>query len=165
MRLSARMEEALNRQINREIYSANLYFQMASYFARRELNGFRHFFIVQHDEEIGHAKLQLDYLNNRGGELKLGAIEAPPSSFESPVNALEIALEHEKAVSQAIYHLVDLAHEEKDFATISFLDWFLREQVEEEALIGNLLERLKLVIDTPSALFILDTELGKRTNK
>lgn len=165
MKLSKKMEEALNQQINKEIYSANLYLQIASYFSMKELIGFRNFFIVQHDEEISHAKLQLDYLNDRGGELRLGSIDAPPSSFESPIHALEIALEHEKEVSQAIYQLVDLAYEEKDFATISFLDWFLKEQVEEEALIGNLLERLKLVIDTPSALFILDNELGKRKSK
>ncbi|MCX8054115.1 MAG: ferritin [Ignavibacteria bacterium] len=156
------IEDAINQQIVREMYSSNLYLAMSAYFASINLNGFSNWMHVQAEEEMMHALKFFDYLIDRGGKVKIGQIAAPPSEWESPLAAFEDALRHEQLVTGWINELADLAFSEKDHATSSMLQWFIDEQVEEEATAGEIVERLKLIGDSKGALFFLDNELKQR---
>ncbi|MFP4369416.1 MAG: ferritin [Candidatus Kapaibacterium sp.] len=156
------IQEAINRQIVREMYSSNLYLAMAAYYASINLNGFANWMHVQAEEETQHALKFYDYLIDRGGQVKIGRIEAPPSQWDSPLHAFQNALEHEQKVTQWIYELADLAIDERDHATSSLLQWFIDEQVEEEATTGEMVDRLKLAGDSKGGLFMLDNELKQR---
>ena len=157
------MQDAINKQIVREIYSANLYLAMASYYATMNLNGFSNWMRVQADEEMQHAMKFFDYLLDRNGKPVIGAIDAPQTEWKSTLDAFESALEHEKKVTGYINDLMDLSIELKDHATTSLLQWFIDEQVEEEATTGEMVDRLKLIDDSKGALFFLDNELKSRT--
>ncbi|WP_456433920.1 ferritin [Thermosulfuriphilus sp.] len=161
--LSERMEEALNRQVNAELYSAYLYLSMAAYFESKNLEGFARWMKMQTQEELMHAMKFYNFINERGGRVKLAPIEGPPVDWASPLAAFEAALEHERYVTSLINDLVNLALEEKDHATNIFLQWFVSEQVEEEASVGAVVERLRLVGDSPQGLFMVDRELSQRT--
>jgi len=156
------IEDAINQQIVREMYSSNLYLAMSAYFASINLNGFSNWMHVQAEEEMMHALKFFDYLIDRGGKVKIGQIAAPPSEWESPLAAFEDALRHEQLVTGWINDLADLAFNEKDHATSSMLQWFIDEQVEEEATTSEIVERLKLIGDSKGALFFLDNELKQR---
>ncbi|MFW6276718.1 MAG: ferritin [Bacteroidota bacterium] len=156
------IQEAINRQIVREMYSSNLYLAMAAYYASINLNGFANWMHVQAEEETQHALKFYDYLIDRGCQVKIGRIEAPPSQWDSPLHAFQNALEHEQKVTQWIYELADLAIDERDHATSSLLQWFIDEQVEEEATTGEMVDRLKLAGDSKGGLFMLDNELKQR---
>ncbi len=162
MRISPAIETLLNDQIGIEFYSMNLYLSMASYFNDQELTGFANFFRVQSAEENLHAQKQFDYLHNVGGRLKIKAIAAPPHEFHSPKHILEQTLAHEQEVSRSINRLVEAALAEKDYATHTFLQWFVTEQVEEEAIMMNILSKLNRIGDNASALYLLDEELIRR---
>lgn len=160
--LNKRMEQALNSQINAEIYSSYLYLSMSAYFESISLSGFANWMRTQAQEEMVHAMKFYDYVNERGGRVILGPIEAPPSEWESAVSVFDATYQHEQKVTGLINDLVDLAIEEKDHATNNLLQWFVSEQVEEEASASGVLNKAKLTGDAPGGLFMLDRELGAR---
>ncbi|MDL1975054.1 MAG: ferritin [Deltaproteobacteria bacterium] len=160
--LNKRMEQALNSQINAEIYSSYLYLSMSAYFESISLSGFANWMRTQAQEEMVHAMKFYDYVNERGGRVILGPIEAPPSEWESAVSVFDATYQHEQKVTGLINDLVDLAIEEKDHATNNLLQWFVSEQVEEEASASGVLNKAKLTGDAPGGLFMLDQELGAR---
>ena len=159
--LSEKMEEALNEQINKEMYSAYLYMAMSAHSKHIGLDGFANWFMVQYQEEMTHAMKIYDYINEQGGKVKLKAIKEPPSEFESPLDMFEKTLEHEKFITKSINELMDLAIKENDHATQIFLHWFVTEQIEEEANDNEIIAKLKLVGDG-NGLFMLDKELAAR---
>ena len=157
------MEKQLNEQINAELYSAYLYQAMAAYFESVELQGFATWMDFQAQEEQEHARKIYDYINQRGGRVKLKAIEGPPIEWEKPLAAFEAALEHEQKVTAMINDLVDLAEKNNDRASYSFLQWFVDEQVEEEDSVNSIVEKLRMVKDSSSGLMMIDDKLGQRT--
>ncbi len=161
--LTERMEEALNQQVNAEMYSSYLYLSMSAYFESINLKGFANWMKVQAQEELLHAMKIYDFINERGGRVKLTAIDAPPTEWDSPLAAFEAVYEHECKVSGLINDLVNLALEEKDHASHIFLQWFVTEQVEEEASADEIVQKLKLMGDARGGLFMLDRELGQRS--
>jgi len=156
------MEEALNAQVNAEMYSAYLYLSMESYFKSLNLNGFANWMRVQAQEEMMHAMKIYDYINERGGRVLLKVIEGPPTKWDSPLAVFEAVFKHEQKVTGLINDLVDLAIAEKDHATNSFLQWFVNEQVEEEASADEKVQQLKMMENAPGGMFMLDRELGQR---
>jgi Ferritin-like protein len=160
--LKKKMLKALTDQINAEMYSSYLYLSMDAYFQSISLKGFSTWMRVQVQEELTHAMKFYDFVNERGGKVTLDAIAKPKTVWASPLAIFEDVLKHEEHVTSLINDLVDLAISEKDHATNSFLQWFVSEQVEEEATAGEILEKLKLVKDNTSGLFMIDAELGKR---
>lgn len=160
--LSKRMEEALNKQINAELYSAYLYLSMAAYFDSISLDGFSHWMKLQAKEETEHAYKIYGYVYERGGAVILEAINKPPTKWDSPLAVFEDAYKHEQKVSEMINNLVAMAREEKDYATENFLQWFVEEQVEEEANADEVVQKLKMVKDSRNGLFMMDGKLGQR---
>ena len=160
--LSDKMLRALNDQINAELYSSYLYLAMAAYFEDKGLPGFAHWMKAQSVEELGHVARLFEFVNDRGGRVTLEAIERPPAEWDSPLAVFEATLKHEVHVTQLISKLVDLAIEERDHATHNFLQWFVAEQVEEEASVNEILQRLKLAAESNHGLFMLDKELASR---
>lgn len=160
--ISQQMEKALNAQVNAEFYSAYLYLSMESYFKSLNLNGFANWMRVQTQEEIMHAMKIYDFINERGGRALLKGIEGPPTKWKSPLAVFEAAYAHEQKVTGLINDLVDLAMKEKDHATNSFLQWFVNEQVEEEASADEIVQQLKMMENAPGGMFMLDRELGQR---
>jgi len=160
--LSDRMTEALNLQIKREMYSAYLYLSMSAYSTFTGLKGFANWFMVQYQEEMSHAMKLYDYVNDHGNQVKLTAIDEPPTVFESPLDMFEKTLNHEKSVTRYINELVDLAIGEKDHATNIFLQWFVIEQIEEEGNDNDIIARLRLIGDDGNGLLMLDKELAAR---
>lgn len=161
--INEKMEKAFNDQINKELYSEYLYLSMKAYFERLNLKGFVNWFSVQVQEEHAHAMGMFDYVHERGGEVELEAIEKPETNWASPLACFEQVLEHEEFVTSRINALMDVADEVKDRAALSFLDWYLKEQVEEEANVGGVLATLRLIGDDKKALLMLDRELAART--
>ncbi len=160
--ISKKMEEALNAQVNAELYSAYLYLSMESYFQSLNLNGFANWMRVQTQEEVSHAMKIYDFINERGGRALLKGIDAPPTEWNSPLAVFKAAYDHEQKVTGLINGLVDLAIKEKDHATNSFLQWFVNEQVEEEASADEIVQQLKMMEKAPGGMFMLDRELGQR---
>jgi ferritin len=160
--IKEKVQEAINEQIAKEMYSANLYLAMAAYYKKKNLNGFANWMRVQAQEETAHAMKFFDFLIDRGGEVKILPIEAPELSWDSPLKAFEAALAHEVKVTASINNIADIAMIEKDFATSSFLQWFINEQVEEEANTGEIVDRMQMAEGSRGALFMLDTELKSR---
>lgn len=160
--LSERTQKALNEQVNAELWSAYLYLSISAYFESENLGGFANWMRIQADEEVEHAMRIFDYVNDRGGRVKLHPIDDVPSSWNSPLEAFRETFEHEKKVTGLINDLVDLAEEEEDRATYSMLQWFIDEQVEEEDSVEEIVEKLQLVGDNPNGLLSLDRELGQR---
>lgn len=160
--LTKRVVEALNKQLNSEVYSAYLYLSMSAYSTFIGLKGFANWFMVQYQEEMTHAMKFYGYINDQGGQVKLMVIAEPPIEFGSPLDMFERTLKHERFVTKSINDLVDLAVEEKDHATNIFLQWFITEQIEEEANDNEIISKLKLVGKDGNGLFMLDKELGTR---
>ncbi|WP_297500269.1 ferritin [Thermococcus sp.] len=161
--LSERMLKALNEQLNKELFSAYFYLGIAAYFKDRSLEGFASWMEGQAEEELGHALRIYDYIFDRGGKVELERIEKPKGEFESPLKAFEAVYLHEVGVTQSIFKLADLAREENDHATYNFLQWFVEEQVEEEASTKAILDKLKIIGGSSQGLFMLDRELGARS--
>ena len=153
---------ALNYQLNAELYSAYLYLSMEAYFESIELTGFGNWMRVQAQEEMTHAMKFYDYIVQRGERVILSSIEEPPSEWESPQAAFEHVYKHEQKVTGLINALVDLAMSESDHATNNFLQWFVAEQVEEEESANAALQKIKLTGESKSGLFMLDSELAQR---
>lgn len=160
--MNAKVENALNEQIHAEFYSFYLYLSIAAYFATTHLDGFANWMRVQANEELGHAMKLFDYVNERGGEVRLAALDAPPRQWESPSAAIAAALEHERYISGRIHSLVDLARSESDHATTVVLHWYVEEQIEEEATADTLLNQVKMVEGSPHGLLMIDRELAQR---
>ena len=160
--IGKKMEQALNEQVNAEMYSAYLYLSMESYFKSLNLNGFANWMRVQTQEEMFHAMKFYDYINERGGRILLKAIEGPQTEWKSPLDVMEAVCKHEQKVTSLINNLVDLAIEEKDHAANSFLQWFVNEQVEEEASADAIVKQLQLMENAPGGLFMMDKELSQR---
>ena len=157
--LSAKLETALNKQINEEFYSSYLYLAMAGYFEDQNLDGCGHWMRMQAVEEWQHGMKIFDYLCERGAKVELKAIAEPPSAWESPVAAFEASLEHEQYMTKSINGLAELAMSEKDFATNNLLQWYITEQVEEEASVDDILKKLAMMGTTGPGLFMMDREL------
>jgi len=162
MSLKSNILEAMNLHINGEFYSSYLYLAMAAYFEAINLKGFSHWMKVQAAEERDHAMRLFDYIYDRGGVVTLKSIAAPKPSWNSPLQAFEEVSAHEESVSQAIGNMVELAQNEKDHATFQFLQWFVGEQVEEEARAKELMLKLKAIGPSTGGLLYLDKELKKR---
>ena len=160
--ISKKMEDALNEQVNAELYSAYLYLSMESYFKSKNMNGFANWMRVQTQEEMSHTMKIYGFIDERGGRILLKAIEGPQTEWESPLAVFEAVYEHEQKVTGLINDLVDLAIAEKDHATNSFLQWFVSEQVEEEASADAAIQQLKMVESAPGGMFMFDRELGQR---
>ncbi len=160
--LNEKMQDALNDQINAEMYSGYLYLSMAAWFDSINLSGMAQWMRYQTVEEENHAIKFFNYVAERGGDVKLQAINAPPTEWDSPLAAFEDAYKHEQYITGRINDLVDLARELKDHATESFLNWYVDEQVEEEATADENVESLRLVKDNPGGLFMIDRELKSR---
>lgn len=156
------MEKALNEQVNWELYSSYFYLSMSSYFESISLAGCANWMRVQAQEELFHAMKIYDYINERGGRAILAAIAQPPSEWKEPLNVFEEVLSHEQKVTSLINNLVNLALDERDHATNNFLQWFVAEQVEEEASASAVLEKFRLIGSDKSGLFSIDLELAKR---
>ena len=154
--------KSLNEQINAEMFSSYLYLSMEAYFQSISLKGFAAWMRVQAQEEMMHGMKFYDFVNERGGKVTLEAIAKPETTWATPLAAFEAVLKHEEHVTSLINNLVDLAISEKDHASNNFLQWFVAEQVEEEASANEVVEKLKLIQDNPSGLFMVDAELGKR---
>jgi len=156
------VQDAINSQITKEIYSSNLYLSMASYYSSLNLNGFANWMKVQAQEELFHAMKFFDYLLERGGRAIISAIAAPPIEWSSPLGAFEAVYDHEQTVTASINSLADLAIKESDHATHILLQWFITEQVEEESTTSDIAERLKIMKDFPGGLIMMDAELKTR---
>ncbi len=159
--LSKKLEDALNDQMNFEIYSAHIYLGMAGYCADLGLAGFENWFLVQYEEELFHAKKIFKYINEKGARVNVKGFKDPANEYGSLLEAFEAALGHEQKVTERMYNLMDIATDEREHATKSFLQWFIDEQVEEESTVNDLICKIKLVKD--SGLYLLDQELAKRT--
>lgn len=160
--LTPAMEKALNDQVNAEMFSAYLYLAMVAYFEDNNLPGFANWMTVQNQEETFHAMKFFKYISERGGRVTLEAIEKPQFEWESPLAAMEAALKHEKYITGRINDLVNLAIEEKDHATNSFLRWFIDEQVEEEDNVNGVVQKLRLAGKDGGGLFMMDRDLATR---
>ncbi|MFO8086882.1 MAG: ferritin [Bacteroidales bacterium] len=160
--LSEKMQKMLNEQINKELWSAYLYLSMSAYFEEQNLPGFANWMRVQSQEEVTHGMKIFDYVNERGGRVLLQPISEVPSEWNDTKTIVEETLNHEKVVSQSIYNLVDLAIEEKDHATNNMLQWFIKEQVEEEASVDELLGKVEMTEGKPHAIMMIDKELAGR---
>ena len=161
--LSEKMQNALNGQLNAELYSSYLYLSMNAYFKSVNLDGFANWMYYQAQEELEHSMKFYDFIIQRGGKVQLQQIEAPPTEWSSPRAVFEATLAHEQKVTGLINDLVDVASEENDHATQIFLQWFVTEQVEEEESVGGVLEQLKLMGEAQGGLFMIDRELAKRS--
>ena len=161
--LSDRLQDAINKQINNELYSAHLYLSMSAYFESLDLNGFAHWMRLQFDEETSHALKLFDYVNDRDGRVTLRAIEQPPIEFESPHSVMRSALEHERLVTSMINDLYSLAIAEKDNPTHVLLEWFVTEQVEEEKTLNEIVAHMDLIGNDGTGLLIMDQRLASRT--
>jgi len=160
--LSKSIEKAFNEQIGREVYSEYYYYAMAAYLANINLDGFANFFMIQSKEEHDHVVKIFKYINDRGGRVLIHGIEEPMNDFESPMEVFKLALEHEQFVSKSINELVDLAIKENDHAAKVFLQWFVDEQVEEEATMDRYYNRVKLIGGEGHGLLMIDSELAQR---
>ena len=161
--ISEKMQQAFLEQINKELFSEYLYLSMKAYFANLNLAGFVNWMDVQVQEEHAHAMGMSDYVIQRNGKIELFEIEKPQNNWNSPLDVFKAVLAHEEYVTSRINALLDVAESEKDRAAIIFLNWYLKEQVEEEANVGGVLAQLELIGDDKNALLALDKELAQRT--
>ena len=159
---SEKMQVAMNNQIHHELESAYIYLSMAAYFTDENYPGFSHWMKLQFDEEMIHAFRFYDYILSRGARINLQAIEQPPADFDSPLAAFEISLAHEQKITNDIHKLYALAMEEKDYPSLSFLQWFIDEQVEEEEHVSEVVANVKRVTGVDHAMLMLDRELALR---
>lgn len=159
---SPKIQDAIADQINAELYSAYVYLSMSAYFQEQNLSGFAHWMRLQYQEETMHALKLFDYASDRGGQITLKAVSAPPSGFGSPLEIFEKALAHEQKVTGLIHSLYKLALEEGDYPTQVLLQWYITEQVEEEKNASEAVADLQRVGDFGPGLLMLDREMGNR---
>ncbi len=160
--LDQKVVELLNQQVNKEFYSAYLYLDFSNFYYDQGLDGFGNWYKIQAQEERDHAMLILQYLQNNGEKVELEAIDKPGIVLESAKAVLGEGLKHEQYVTSLIHNIYDAAYSVKDFRTMQFLDWFVKEQGEEETNAENLVKKFELFGDDPKSLYMLDSELGAR---
>lgn len=160
--MNEKIQDAFNKQINAELYSSYLYLSMSAYFMSISLAGFANWMRVQAQEELVHAMKFYNFINGRGGKVVLTAIDAPPTAWDSPLHVFEDAYRHEQKVTGLINGLVDLAIQEREHSANAFLQWFVTEQVEEEASADAVVQQLKLAGDAGGGIFMIDRELAGR---
>jgi len=160
--LNPKIQDAFNEQINAELFSSYLYFSMSAFFQSRSFEGMAQWMRIQAQEELAHAGKFFDFINDRGGRVILAPVQGPKTEWESPLDAFQDAYAHECKISGRINDLVALANAENDYAASTFLQWFVTEQVEEEATAQTIVDKLKLVGENGVAVFMLDGELGRR---
>lgn len=160
--VSKKMIDVLNNHLNEEFYSSYLYLSMSAYFEAKNLKGFANWFKIQSQEEYGHGMKFYTFINQVGGKVNLKAIKAPKTNWKSIMEAFAETLAHEKHITGLINKLVGQAMQEKDYATNNFLQWFVTEQVEEEATVEEIINKLEMIGDAKSGLFMMDRELGSR---
>ena len=161
--LTSKTQEALNKQLNAELYSSYLYLSMSAFFESQSLAGMANWMRIQAEEELGHALKFFDFINERNGRVVLAQVDAPEIEWGSVLDAFKDTLTHEQKVTSLINELVNLSISEKDHAANAFLQWFVTEQVEEESAAQAIVDKLKLTGQDGMALFMLDAELGQRT--
>ena len=162
MEIGTRMQDAINNQIREELASAYIYLSMSAYLESLSLPGFAHWMRVQRQEELEHALKFFDHVNERGGRVVLQGIDTPPLEFSGPLEVFEKALDHERYITNRIHELYGMATQEKDYASLGLLQWFVDEQVEEEASATQIVETLRRIGDKGHAVVMLDAQLGKR---
>jgi ferritin len=160
--ISQGVQDAINEQVNRELFSAYAYLSMSAYFENANLPGMAAWMRAQAQEEVAHGMKLFDFINDRGGRVMLKPIDGPPTEFKSPLEVFEQALKHEQAVTGMIHRLYETAEKANDFATQVALQWFITEQVEEEKSADLIVEQLKMIGNDRSMLLILDRDLGSR---
>jgi ferritin len=160
--LKPKIQDAINDQINAELYSSYLYLSMAAYFRSLSLDGMSHWMQIQAQEELIHVMKFFNFINDRDGRVKLGPVEGPKTEWDSPADAFKDAYAHECMISGRINDLTSLANSEGDHTVATFLQWFVTEQIEEEANAKAIVDKLKMVGDNGVALFMMDAELGQR---
>lgn len=160
--LNKKVVDLLNQQVNKEFYSAYLYLDFSNYYYDKGLDGFGNWYRIQAQEERDHAMLFVQYLQNNGESVSLEAIEKPGVELTSPKAVLSEGLKHERYVTSLIHAIYDAAYSVKDFRTMQFLDWFVKEQGEEENNADSLVKKFELFGDDPKSLYMLDNELGAR---
>ncbi len=160
--LNKRLEQELNKQINAEMYSAYLYLSMSAYLTSKNLQGFANWMKIQFEEEQSHAMKLYQYILDRGGKVVLEKIDNPKIEWKNVIEVFEDALAHEQKVTSLINNLVNISYEEKDHASVNELQWFVTEQVEEEANVNDILDQLRMIDGKGSGLFMLDRELKQR---
>lgn len=160
--LSENLLKHLNEQVNFEFYSSYVYLSMAAYAESVDLNGFANFFRVQAQEELAHAMKFYDYIFQKNGNVTLDTIPKPEMNFESIIDVFQKGYNHEQLVTSKIYKLADIASEEREHATMSLLNWFIDEQVEEENSFNSLLKRVRRSEGNPAAIYMMDDELATR---
>ncbi|WP_029915515.1 ferritin [Pelobacter seleniigenes] len=161
--LNQKLVSAINDQIQYEIYSALTYKAMQAYFEAEDLPGMANWMDVQFQEEMAHAEKMFQFVCETGGRVQLQQIDAPRNEYASPLEAFEVSLEHEQSVTARINNLMDLAQQEKDHAAQIFLQWFITEQIEEEASVNLIIAKLKRVKEDGRGLMMIDQELASRT--
>lgn len=161
--LTEKLHETLNDQMNYEFFSAHAYLAMAAYCSDEGLDGFSNFYLVQAEEERFHAMKFYNFINALGKRAVIKGFDSPNNDFSSLLDVFEKALTQEKEVTKRIYHLSDIAMDEREHATISFLKWFIEEQVEEEDMFDSIIQKLKRIQNDSNAIFMLDTEFSKRS--
>jgi len=160
--LNEKVHELLNAQINKEFYSAYLYLDFSNYYYDKELNGFGNWYKIQAQEERDHALLFMQYLQNNGEKVELEAIDKPNVALTDDKAVLEAGLNHERYVTSLIHTIYEAAYAVKDFRTMQFLDWFVKEQGEEEKNADGLVKKYDLYGSDPRSLYMLDSEMGAR---
>ncbi len=160
--ISQKIQKALNEQLNAEFYSSYFYLSMSAYFESKDLQGFSQWFRLQADEEYAHAMKIFDYVYQIGGEVTLMKIDGPKTNWDSFLEVFQDTFEHEQKVTKSINDLLELSYAEKDHATINFLQWFVSEQVEEEATAMQNVKKMEMIGDDKAGLFMIDKELGSR---
>ncbi len=160
--LSKPVQDAMNEQIRNELYSAYLYLSMAAHFESVNLPGFAHWMKIQATEEVKHGMKFFEYINERGGKVALRAIDQPPVDFKTPLDIFKMAYEHEQKVTAMIHRLYELSLKESDYPSQVMLQWFVKEQVEEEKTAGSIIEQLKMAGDSSAALLMADRQFAER---
>jgi ferritin len=160
--LATKIQEALNAQINREQYSAQLYLAMSAHCEAKSFRGFAHWLRIQAQEETAHAMKLVSFLLDRGGQLALAPIPAPPGGFGTITEVFDQILAHERSITASINALFELSRAEKDYASEIALQWYVTEQVEEEANVGRIVDQLHAVGEKGGGIWYLDSRMGKR---
>jgi ferritin len=160
--ISDKMQDALNEQVNKEFFSAYMYLAMSAYCSTIGLPGFANWMRMQYEEEIMHVTKMYDYIMGQGGVIDLKAIEQPDREYGTPLAIFETTLEHEQLVTNLIHRIMDLAVEERDYATQTFLQWYVTEQVEEESNVNDILAPLRMVGEDKGGLMMIDQQLAVR---
>ena len=160
--LNEKVAALINNQVNKEFYSAYLYLDFSNYYQEEGLDGFANWYKIQAQEERDHAMLMMEYLQNNGEKVTLEAIDKPDKEMKDKLHVLELGLEHEQYVTSLIHGIYDAAYDVRDFRTMQFLDWFVKEQGEEEKNAEDMIKKMKIFGDDAKSLYMLNSELGTR---